>query len=76
MKKEGYSIIEYQRSGIQGKTSEKADREICGTICNRRSSLIKCSKTMITNFNKNTSSSKCKPDSTVQGTDKRVEKRG
>ena len=31
---------------------------------------------MITNFNKNTSSSKCKPDSTVQGTGKRVEKRG
>ena len=65
MKEGRQSIIEYQRFGIQGKTCKKADGEICETICDRGSSLVKYSQTMAANIDENTFSSQCKPDNTV-----------
>ena len=41
--------------------------EVCGTIYNRRSSIIECGKIAITKFDENSSGSKCKPDSSIQG---------
>ena len=65
---------------VQGKTSEEIDREVYWTVCNRRGSIIECSKTVVTKFNENTSGSKCKLDSTVQevseGTKERRRKTG
>ena len=49
-------------------------KEICGAIQSRRSSIIKCGKTMATKLNKDSSSSQCKPGSAIQRAGKRAEK--
>jgi len=46
---------------------------ICGAICNRRGSIVECSKITITKFNENSSGSKRKPDSLIQGASKGTE---
>jgi len=43
----------------------KVDRKICGDVCNRGGSIVECSKIIITKFNENSSSSKCKLDSSI-----------
>jgi len=50
---------------VQRKTNKKVDRTVCGAIYNRRGSIVEYGKITITKFNENSSSSKCKPDSTV-----------
>ena len=62
---ERQSDTKYERLSIQRKAGMQVDREICGTICNRRSSIIKCSEIVITTINENTSSSQHKPDSSI-----------
>ena len=59
------SNTKYKGLSIQGKTSMEVDGKICGAICNRGGSIIKCSKIMITKFDESSSNSKCKPDSSI-----------
>jgi len=47
---------------------------ICGAICNRRGSIVECGKITITKFDEDSSSSKCKLDSLIQGASKGTEK--
>ena len=53
----------------------KINREICWAICNRGGSINECGKIMITKFDENTSGSQRKPDSMVQGTNRRAKER-
>ena len=53
----------------------KIDREICWAVHNRGGSINERSKIMITKFNENTSGSQRKPDSMVQGTNRRAKER-
>ena len=65
MEKGGSSTAEHKGSGVQGKTYKKVDEEICGTICDRRSSIVECGEVVIVKFDEDTSGSKCKPDSEI-----------
>ena len=62
---ERQSDTKYERLSIQRKAGMQVDRKICGAICNKGDSIIECSKIMITKFNENSSSSKCKLDSLI-----------
>jgi len=57
MKEERKSNAKYKRLSIQGKTNKEVDREICGTIYNRESSIKKYSKVETTDFNEDSSGS-------------------
>ena len=59
MEKEGLSTAEHKESGVQEKTYKKVDREICGTVCDRRSGIVECGKVTIAKFDEDLSSSKC-----------------
>jgi len=59
------SNAKYKRFSIQGKTCMEVDKKICEAICDRESSIVKCSKITITKFNENSSGSKCEPDSSI-----------
>ena len=65
MEEERQSDAKYKGLSIQGKTYMEVDGKICGAICDREGSIIKCSKIMIIKFNENSSSSKCDPDSSI-----------
>jgi len=59
------NAVEYQRLGIQGKTSKKVSKEICRAVCDRKGGIDQYSQTMITYLDKNPSSSKSQPNSKV-----------
>ena len=53
------STAEHKESGVQEKTYKKVDREICGTVCDRRSGIVECGKVTIAKFDEDLSGSKC-----------------
>jgi len=64
--KEGrQSDTKYEGLSIQKKTGTEVNEKICGAICNRGGSIVKCGKITITKFNENSSGSKCEPDSLI-----------
>ena len=62
----------YKRLSIQGETSTQVGREVCGTICDRRGDIGKCSEITITKFDENSPGSKYKPSGMIQETGKRT----
>ena len=69
-------VVEYERFIIQRKTNKKVDGEVCGTVYNRRNSIVECGKIAIIKFNENSSSSKCKLNSSIQGASEGTKKEG
>ena len=65
MKERRQSNAKYKELSIQREICMQVDRKICGAIYDRGSSIIECSKATITKFDKNSSGSKCEPDSIV-----------
>ena len=65
MEERRQSNAKYKRLSIQRETCMQVDGKIYEAIHNRGSSIIKCGKATITKFDKNSSGSKCEPDSTV-----------
>ncbi len=57
MEKGRQSNAKHKGLSIQRETCMQVDREICGAICDRGSSIIKCSEIIITKFDENSSGS-------------------
>jgi len=70
------NIIEHQGLGVQRKTNKEVDREVCGAVHDRGSSINECGEIAITIFNENLSGSQCEPDSVIQGAGKGTEEGG
>ena len=74
--KKGDSDVEHKGLGVQRITGQKTSELICRSIYNRESNIYQYSQITIVNLDENSSSCECQSDSTIQGTDKRTEKRG
>jgi len=65
MEERGLSIVEHEGFSVQGETHKEIDREVCGAICDRRSSINKCGGIVITIVNEDSSGSQCEQDSAI-----------
>ena len=73
MKKERENNTKYKRLSIQKKASKEVDREICRTLCDRRSNIKECSKVEVAIFDEDSSSGECQQNSEIQRTSKGAE---
>ena len=65
MKERRQDNVKYKELSIQRETCMQVDGKIYGAIHDRGSSIIECSRAMITKFDENSSGSKYEPDSMV-----------
>ena len=65
MEERGLSIVEHEGFSVQGEAYKEIDREVCGAICDRRSSINKCGEIAITIVNEDSSGSQHEQDSVI-----------
>jgi len=70
------SDAKYEGLSIQEKTSMEVDGKICGAVYDRGGSIVEWGKIMITKFDENSSGSKCKLDSLIEGASEGTEEQG